>query len=387
MVIDSIRLNLLDIKPEHTLPDSPVLSSASSISLVGRAYTLDVRRHYQLQGIDKDTTQITVPAPVPSEEVKTVFRPVGSAMYGPWYRLHDERHKYEISYDQVLGRMHEAAAVQLWTGKLQSKISRGEVPDTKPILEFDMKAIQEGRRYSSMADERLAQPEGDKFLWFWADTRAEALDVETINGFEVGKFDSLRDKDTLDVWRTHVKVLNGQSFNTDNKLFQSQYISDFSKILYAGKPRGRKAGSKVVDGRVIMPGDLGYEEAAGNDLPEPRSTPRHGNSQLAVAALVSTDEEDDVFEDAVEDWGSAGAGTPGHGVIQRPNAPPKQKQQKHPRTKAQIMGSADHYLSDDEDEWIYEPIPPARGGTEESEGGDYDPDSESDGQGKRPPVY
>lgn len=44
LVASSIRLNLHGITPEHTLPVSRSLSTHSSITLLGRAYTLDPRR-------------------------------------------------------------------------------------------------------------------------------------------------------------------------------------------------------------------------------------------------------------------------------------------------------------------------------------------------------
>ncbi|EXJ95120.1 hypothetical protein A1O1_00239 [Capronia coronata CBS 617.96] len=415
LVVDSIRLNLHDITPAQTSPDSPLLSSASSITLVGRAYTLDIRRHYQMQG-KANVMQSKLPSPVPKQEVKTVFPPVGSGDYGSWYHLHDPNNRFEISHDEVLGRMYEAAAVQLWMGLLQRKPSKGQ-PAIRPKLDYDIRAIQEGRRYATQVDLRLEEAHQAQVLWFWADTRAEALDIETINGVEVSKYDDIRDKKTLESWRTQLRILNGHPVPTD--LFK--FTSAFPEL--PGATRGRKPGSKVVNGKVILPGAPGYDEAISDhiaDRDEVQPTPKHKTSQLAGAALVSTDDEEEAFEDAeeilstVEDnddkyigkrikehkdpgeehsldddntelrtyqqrWGAAFSllesdeSNPEHVTRQDQSPVPQPKQE---RTKQQIMSNANAYVSD-EDDWYGDPIP-IRGGTEESEGGDYDPRMESD---------
>lgn len=364
LVVDSIRLNLVYIKHEHVLPDSPLLSSASTITLVGRAYTLDIRRHYQMQGRNPDASHTVLPSPVPKEEVKTVFRPVGTGDYGSWYYLHDPSKRFEISYDGVLGRLYEAAAVQLWTGQLQRKVSADEKPAGKPNLDYDMRAIEEGRRYATQVDLRLNEAEQGQVWWFWADTRAEALDIETINGHEVARYHDIRDKETLKAWRTQLRILNGHAVPTD-----FGFVSSIQAL--PGATRGRKPGSKLVNGKVIPPGAPGYDSAVA-DQDKLQSTPKHKTSQLAGAALVSTDDEEDVFEDAADVLSTIEDQT-GEMAGQAQSPIP---QQKLPRTKQQIMSNADAYVSD-EDEWYTEPLP-VRGGTEESEGGDYDPRREGD---------
>lgn len=112
------------------------------------------------------------------------------------------------------------------------------------------------------------------------------------------------------------------------------------------------------------------------------STPsRHRGSQLAGAALVSTDEEEVDDEDLDIEGVRAGFGMLPD-VIKSPTRPPEAiqkpspaaaQQKKQPKTKTEIMASAadDEYISSEE-EW-YDYPPPIRGGTEETEGGDYDP--------------
>jgi Transcription-silencing protein Clr2/Transcription-silencing protein, cryptic loci regulator Clr2 len=158
LVIESIRLNLEDMEQDHILPKHPLLCSKSSITLVGTAYTLDRNRSYEMSApdrmIDDDLEQVVIPTPVSREVVKVIFHPVGSAEYGPWYRLHAQTQKYQVSHEQVLGRLYEAEAVRLWTGLRQENARSGE--STKaPSLDFDVSGIMSARRYAACADERL----------------------------------------------------------------------------------------------------------------------------------------------------------------------------------------------------------------------------------------
>lgn len=374
VIVESIRLHLVDVKSEHILADSPLLASQMYITLVGKGYTLDKNSPHRMQATNNSSSQTGNIGALSPDEIKTIFRPVGAATYGSWYPLHPPHCRFEVSSDQVLGRMCEAGAVQLWTGLLQRKSDQS----TKPSLDFDLKGIEEGRAYATQADGRLDDSDQDSLLWFWADTRAEALDLQTFNGIEVGKYDKIRDAQTLELWKAQLAAINGHQASLDS--FAAQY-RDFSKInldsVLDGTPggarRGRPAGTKVVNGKLYRPGDPEYDEIVRGDRGRMDSTPsRHKGSQLAGAALVSTDEDE--ADDDVEDV-RAGFGIPPDRSPARPaihKAKPAAHQKK-PKTKTEIMASAadDESISSD-DEWVNYP-PQIRGGTEETEGGDYDP--------------
>jgi hypothetical protein len=368
LIVESIRLHLREIKPEHFLPESPLLSAQSYISLVGKGYTTDASRHFQ------SSTHAIAVSP---EEVKATFRPVGSALYGPWYPLHAPQNRYEISHDQILGRLYEGAAVQIWTGLLQREPANGE-KYAKPRLDYDLEGIQEGRIYATQADERLDESHEEPLLWFWADTRAEALDLQTLNGVEVGKYDKVRDKDTLELWRTHLKILNGQQISVDS--ISKSFLS-FSTLdsLLGEKKRGRKPGAKVINNKVYYPGDPGYDEPSQEGETAMQLTPsKHKGSQLAGAALNSTDEEDgseeEAFMDAQEDWGVNAEARSDSPAVRHAVPAPKQ-QLKRLKTKAEIMESAadEESFSFDEDE-LLGPLPMG----DENDGSDYDPGADDD---------
>jgi len=392
MVVEQIRLNLLNIQPEHTLPDSEHLASSYTVTLKGKGYTLDVRRSHEIQTQGADAVRTVIPAAVPLEEVKTVFNCVGAADYGSWFHLHHPTKRYEISHDMVLGRMYEAGAVQLWRGQLQTQEALDE--ELVPKLDFDLQAIEAGRRFATQNDMRLEEAPDNEIRWYFGDHRADALDLELFNGQKIGRYEEFRDKATQEQWRNHLRLLNGRTVTPD--LFK---YTSFTEFALPGT-RGRKPGSKVINGKVVRPGQPGYDDPISPDQIEPEGTPRHKQySQLASAVLISSDEEDD--EDQGEDDADDGAetsereldhyylaqedhkgggGVPGSSIFE------SKSKSKEPLTKTQIMAGIEQADFDDdyssEEDWLDAPMPLARGGTEESEGGDYRPEPDSQSQEK-----
>lgn len=379
--VQSIRLHLEGIKPEYIMRDSPQLASKSWISFVGQAYTTNVHRSY---GSGLSSSDNKVPPP----EVKIGFRAVGTSDYGPWYQLHHPKKKYLVSHEQVLGRVYEKAAVQLWNDERgASKLN------TQSSLGYDIKGIQAARAYATHTDLRLPEPQGNETLWFWADTRAEALAVESFNGLEVGKLWHVRDKETLDSWHTQMRIINGLPTTTTE-------VSNF--VPLPSSNRGRKPGTKIVNGKLVHPGDPEYENAI-------KASAKHKpSSQMAGAALASTDEGESNDEDEntgdINIWAvqptkwRAAQGHDGIEIyqpeateprevsqertVEGPKLQPKQRIKAPPLTKTQIMGEAVRqsieggYLDDDDDDspdsWDGGNVPVERGGSEESSGGDYD---------------
>lgn len=401
--VESIRLNLEDMKPEYASAASPYLASKTWISFVGKAYTKDGRRHWAMpseEELRSSVTEITVPEPVPELEAKLVFHGIGAHAYGPWYHLHEPRFRYEVSHEQVLGRLYEANAVRLWTAQVGQQ-SAG-IKTRKVSLSHDVRGIIASRQYATQMDRRLPESKENSISWYWADTRALALAVESFNSLAVGKYWLARDKPTLNQWQEQVKILNG---------VQIKPGMDNSFVPLPQSTRGRKPGTKIINGKLVKPGDPEYEAVfgkAGSERPKPIS-------QMAGAAMASTDEESEAEadlatwtqeppkwkasdDDSVEIYEpqtvseAQGPVEPVLGVAQPRARPDIQSNVKAPLSKSQIMGGAvmqsiegddssmDEY--DDEYDWPEDYVPPARGGTEESEGGDYDPSKEARHRGR-----
>ncbi|ETN46943.1 uncharacterized protein HMPREF1541_01132 [Cyphellophora europaea CBS 101466] len=392
LTVESIRLHLGNIQPEHTLRDSPFLAKTSWVSFVGKAWTQNVSNAFKGPGPSSTVSPLSL------AEMQIVFRSVGASEYGPWYHLHNPTKKYEVSYEQVLGRLCEAAAVQVWVGNnLESDTTQAN----KPALDFDIKGILAARAYASHADERLPETQGNEILWFWADTRAEGLAVESFNGMEVGQYWPVRETETLEQWHGLMRVLNGVNVTTAE-------VPNY--VAVQTSTRGRKPGTKVVNGKLVYPGDPEYDSAIGGQVkPKP-------SSQMAGAAFASTDEESDEDDGAgdISNWAAqpskwqVAEGQDGIEIYhpemaesqelspERPTALAAQPAipehvSKAPMSKTQIMAAAvrQSIEGDDlaenmsEEDWYDAPMPLARGGTEESSGGDYDPKQQPRGRGRR----
>jgi hypothetical protein len=389
--VESIRLNLEQLEPVHAEAESPTIAKSSWVSLAGSTYTSDVRRAYRRDG---------TPIEVPPSEFQTVLKAFGTSECGSWYYLNNPRRRCMVSHEQVLGRLYEPSAVRLWTSEAAKSDAQTPLEKRKPSLNYDIQGIRLARQIATHTDARLGPPNGEEISWFWADTRAEGLALESINGHEVGKYWHVRDKKTLDLWHTQMRIINGERVSI------SEVSAFVPSSAITGGTRGRKAGSKLFNGRVVNPGDPEYAAAVA------QSAKPKASSQMAGAAMVSSTEESDDQDDDDDDvdlddpatalarWQISDAPT---GVdLQQPEAstsssePDEQPLQailqpvqapKRPPTKSEIMSNAAREAAGDdsadefEDDWYNAPLPPARGGTDESSGGDYSGD---EGRGDSP---
>jgi hypothetical protein len=374
--VESIRLNLLGVRPEHTQRESKQLSTRTTITLVGNVFTLRPNPGFPALSTDY---------------IQSCFRITGVSSYGTWHWTHPPYQRIEVSHDEVLGRLYEGPAIRLWEDP-----RLGGQSDEKPSLESHRKGVEAARNFATQNDRRLPERQGEELLWFWADTRAEALAVETFNGQEVGKHWRVRDPVELESWQAQMRVINGMQPAAE----VSQFVPH---PQLEGNTRGRKPGSKLVNGKVVYPGAPEYEAAFGPSPSRPKPS-----SQMAGAALVSTDEEGSYDGDMdIEGWTnplarwqtadespglerfepasrgllsmSNNAGRAGSGSNAGPNK--SAAASKAPLTKAQIMSNVvqsveavdlDGGGSSESEDWEA-PLPLARGGTEESSEGDYAP--------------
>jgi hypothetical protein len=97
--------------------------------------------------------------------------------YGDWYPLHSPTKELAIPFSRVIGRLHEFDSLKLWT--------------PEPDLDSGRDGVLDARDYSSKNDKRIVSNIGAS--WFWGDSRADSLDLETVNGIDVGKNDVDRD--------------------------------------------------------------------------------------------------------------------------------------------------------------------------------------------------
>ncbi|KAI5296419.1 hypothetical protein KEM52_002831 [Ascosphaera acerosa] len=180
-----VRLEKCDDRPE-----SDLLCEKTSIRLVGETYTRDLGRAHR----SADST--AGPNPLTDDEVLSAFRAVGLREYGPWYRRQAKGTMTRVSPDLVLGRAYELDYIRhMFNGT---------------SLSYNLSGILAGREYGRKTDARIPE---DK-QWFFGDTRAESLSLATVNGIEVGKYDTARDMEML---QASLRVIDGVATQQDVK--------------------------------------------------------------------------------------------------------------------------------------------------------------------------
>ncbi len=339
LVISSIRLHLHDIKEEHIRNGVPGFARATSITLVGTAYTLDSSRAFS----EKSAAWATAspPQPVATDVIKYALPTVGAAAYGNWYALHSPKQKIEITHDRILGRLHESGAMGMWSGTLGDY---GTCNDP-PSLSYDLSSVLAGRRYGTLTDDRIPEARKGEVQWYWADTRVKALSLETVNGIEVGAYDTVRDLRTMQAWRARLKIIDGLHTPVDVK----------DSML--AKQKGRPRGSRVIGGVVVGPDEeSGSEEV---DPPTKGSFSEAVRSRRGVGGMVGAGaaiEEDDNDEDKEAGGELADGGTEDE---QSPTYPSKVSimEQKHERR------SSESVMRDDPDTDMEEHPPLSKGPT------------------------
>ncbi|KAJ5807764.1 hypothetical protein N7474_009033 [Penicillium riverlandense] len=199
MVIETIEVHLKDCIDD---PDDEHLADQYSSRIKGKIYTLDKNR---------PDTAVFGNIPLQSmsmEEVATALNLNIMNKYGHWYRVAEGKTAV-VSQDMILGRCYEPDAHLFHWGNHN--------------LGNDLPAILAGRDYSRIADARMPE----RSTWFWGDYRAETLGLESVNGYDVGVAAEQRRDPNLDVeydpdhpihmrpWLAVFRILDGQATPTD----------------------------------------------------------------------------------------------------------------------------------------------------------------------------
>lgn len=153
----------------------------TAVYLSGKAFTLDVQRAWSGSQLSR-------------QEVLKVFP--GMDGYGPWYHLHDPAKAFQVSYSRVLGRCFEAEPMLIWFPAAEDGI--------KPELGKGLTGILQAREFSAKHDQRIASGKS----WYWGDSRAECLDIESLNSASISYHDQTRDDEQLQEWQDHIKSMD-----------------------------------------------------------------------------------------------------------------------------------------------------------------------------------
>lgn len=227
----------------------------------GSAFTLDSNR---------SATKI----PLDPIDIHPVMRD-----YGPWFDVGFSLDTVTLDHSHILGRLFEKRAMELWSPRHRST-----------VMDMGSKGVLEARGYATNRDLRMKHAK-DLYV---ADSRAEALNLRTFNGIDVGASDP----------------------ELDPRLWQ-----DVSAAL-VGIENQREQSSAEIDPMLTMmtgalnedSGDEAEAEAESSD-----ATPNDGNADLTPQTKLA----------AIADWNrKRGRRTESEGSSDELQGPSSQKRSK-----------------------------------------------------------
>ena len=232
LVIKSIRLKWsnLDNASDNDWDEGRPYNS--SVWVYGAAYTSDPARMNKEWLSDADT-------------------PSAADDYGDWFPLHPPSKELAIPYSRILSRLYERDAIAIWLNAKSNNLS---------LLDAGREGLVESRIFSRQHDNRIVR-ELDA-TWYWGDSRAQALDLHTVNGLDISAHDQLRD--TKD-WRKKIKVMEGM---TQNKTI----------------PTAKPAGVPGLAGRSLR----GFMAPALSDLPVRTQTSRNTDATSMSGSVTGS---------------------------------------------------------------------------------------------------
>ena len=184
--ITAIKLRLSNLDKASRDDQSNGHPYNCNVVIVGKAYTTDIKK-----------------AGPNSQPVRSSFGLIPAEIhdYSKWYPLHPAAQSMEIPFMHILSRCYASKAMSLWFSSSESDASNVAIQSTG--LSSGLQGVLQARNYGRHHDKRLLS-EGRN--WLWTDTRAEALDVDSINGIETAKYDESREAKR---WVKYVKELDG----------------------------------------------------------------------------------------------------------------------------------------------------------------------------------
>ncbi|KAF2839296.1 hypothetical protein M501DRAFT_1003873 [Patellaria atrata CBS 101060] len=170
----------------------------TTVYVIGKGFTLDPSR---------------APGEVPVDSRSSVLSPSFDD-YGNWYPLHNPTQSLQVPFHRVIGRCYETEALTLWFPPEKNKEM-----DLVLRLSEGFEGVQNARRWSSSKDLRILHGKS----WYWGDSRVDSLDLETVNGQTVSRFDPTRDPKT---WRKYIRVIEGIAGAEDKDAIRKSTLAE-----------------------------------------------------------------------------------------------------------------------------------------------------------------
>ncbi|RDW70634.1 uncharacterized protein DSM5745_08145 [Aspergillus mulundensis] len=213
--------------------------------------------------------------------------------------------------------LHSGAAVDISQDMI---LGRCYEPDAMKLLfnsltlGYDLQGVLRAREYSRSVDERISEGK----TWFWGDFRTQTLGIDSLNGEDVGHYSESRD---VKMWMANLRILDGTANQAD--------IRAAKQPAELGRPS-------------MKTGTAGLAEIG-------------KTSKLVSAGLGAVDTSNPVSSEEESSEES-----------ERPTA----------LLGRRVLVNEKSEVEDSEMEDFTARIDQLRGGTEETEGGDYVPESE-----------
>ncbi|KAJ8608136.1 hypothetical protein MRB53_039815 [Persea americana] len=150
-----------------------------------------------------------------------------------WLVEADNARAIEQGAGALLRARSNAAVVSLATvksGPLNSKTSPS-APQSF-ILVKGLASVVEGRKYARSHETRILPGQN----WFWADSRAEALDLASLNNISCAEHDRERDEELLEEWGKAIKKIDR---GVDAAPAKTVVVAENAGASTNGRPRGR----------------------------------------------------------------------------------------------------------------------------------------------------
>ena len=197
----------------------------STIQVFGKAYTVDPSRSWSA-------------APLTAQEMSQTL-PQSMTTYQGWHPLHNPQLFFQIGFSRILSRLYEEEAMGLWfpaaaapeEADHNSLFINGDGPSATSLqadhLSQGLPGLSRGRELSKARDTRMLPDKS----FLWTSSRGETLDIATMNGISLSKYDVERDDEQLDIWKRAAKVLEKTAGQEDKDLVQ---VAELTKTLGTG---------------------------------------------------------------------------------------------------------------------------------------------------------
>lgn len=143
----------------------------------------------------------------------TKVLPANFEQYGPWFQRTEMNKLSRVPFHRVMGRCYDPEAMQIWLPEQ----GLGLGATTSAGISTGLAGLREAREISTKQDIRIIEGK----TWLWEESRAQALDLHEINGYETAAHDEDRDPKE---WRKQIRILEGTAGAAEREELQDRVL-------------------------------------------------------------------------------------------------------------------------------------------------------------------